>query len=52
MEGKGLPKWHPLRTGDKKSVVRAKIAVTTDLVSEDDLEITDALLESRITRVR
>ncbi len=51
-EGKGLPKWHPLRTGDKKSVVRAKIAVTTDLVSEDDLEITDALLESRITRVR
>ena len=51
-EGKGLPKWHPLRTGDKNSVVKAKIAVSPDLVSENDFEITDDLLESRITRSR
>jgi len=51
-EGKGLPKWHPLRTGDKSSVVKAGIAVSKNLVSENDLEITDELLEARIVRER
>ncbi len=51
-EGKKLKAWHPLISGDKKSVVRAKIAVSSDLVSENDLEITDELLESRIVRER
>ena len=51
-EGKGLPNWHPLRTGDPNSVIAAKIAVSRDLVPETELEITDDLLESRITRER
>ena len=51
-EGKKLLSWHPLISGDKNSVVRARIAVSPDLVSEDDLEITDDLLESRVTRAR
>ena len=51
-EGKKLKSWHPLVSGDKKSVVRAKIAVSAKLVSENDLEITDDLLESRVTRAR
>lgn len=51
-EGKKLPTWHPLRTGDPASVLQAKIAVSPDHLSENDLEITDELLESRITRSR
>jgi len=48
--GKPLPKWHPLITGDPKSVERAGAAVSPDLISED--EIDDKLLESRITKTR
>lgn len=51
-EGKKLKSWHPLISGDKTSVARAGIAVSPDLVSENDLEITDELLESRIVRER
>ena len=48
--GEGLPDWHPLITGDRDSVVRAGVAVSPDLVPED--EIDDDLLESRITKAR
>ena len=51
-EGKKLLPWHPLISGDKNSVVRARKAVSRDLVSENDLEITNELLESRIVKVR
>lgn len=48
--GESLPDWHPLITGDPKSVVKAGVAVSPDLISED--EIDDGLLESRITKAR
>ncbi|WP_425411090.1 YcgN family cysteine cluster protein [Hyphococcus sp.] len=48
--GKPIPDWHPLITGDPKSVERARIAVSPDLIPED--EIDDSLLESRITKAR
>jgi hypothetical protein len=48
--GKPIPEWHPLITGDPKSVERARIAVEPDLIAED--EIDDSLLESRITKAR
>ena len=48
--GKSLPKWHPLITGDRETVVRAGIAVSPDLIPED--EIDNELLEDRITRER
>ncbi|GJL92765.1 YcgN family cysteine cluster protein [Hyphococcus sp.] len=51
-EGKKLKPWHPLISGDKNSVVRARVAVTRDLVSENEFEITDELLESRVVRER
>ncbi|WDI32164.1 YcgN family cysteine cluster protein [Hyphococcus flavus] len=48
--GKPIPDWHPLITGDPKSVERARIAVSPDLIPED--EIDNKLLESRITKAR
>jgi uncharacterized cysteine cluster protein YcgN (CxxCxxCC family) len=48
--GQSLPDWHPLITGDPKSVERAGVAVAPDLIPED--EIDDDLLESRITKAR
>ena len=51
-EGKKLKSWHPLISGDKNSVVRARVAVARDLVSENEFEITDELLESRVVRER
>lgn len=34
-EGKGLPEWHPLLTGDPASVVRSGISVRGKVVPED-----------------
>ncbi|MEM8935641.1 MAG: YcgN family cysteine cluster protein [Pseudomonadota bacterium] len=49
-DGKSLPAWHPLITGDRTSVERAGAAVSPDLTPED--EIDDDMLESRITKSR
>lgn len=48
--GKSLPDWHPLITGDSATVAQAGIAVSPDLIPEG--EIDDELLETRITRER
>ena len=48
-EGKELPDWHPLNTGDPESVHRAGISIRGRLsASEDDLTIEE--LETRIVR--
>lgn len=48
-EGKDLPDWHPLNTGDPESVHRAGISIRGRLsASEDDLTIEE--LETRIVR--
>lgn len=51
-EGKKLPRWHPLLTGDPESVVKAGIAVDPGLKPVPVRRITDALLERRVTRKR
>ncbi len=38
-EGKSLPDWHPLRTGDATSVHRAEISLRGRVVSEDDVDL-------------
>lgn len=48
--GLSLPEWHPLITGDPSTVERAGVAVSPDLIPEE--EIDDDLLESRITKAR
>ncbi|MBB5518075.1 YcgN family cysteine cluster protein [Amphiplicatus metriothermophilus] len=48
--GQGLPEWHPLLTGTRRSVVRAGVAVAPDLASEADVAAED--LEDRVTRRR
>jgi uncharacterized cysteine cluster protein YcgN (CxxCxxCC family) len=45
-EGKPLPDWHPLRTGDPASVERAGISVRGRLISETD--VADEDLEDHI----
>lgn len=45
-EGQSLPDWHPLKTGDPESVVRAGHSVKGKLVSENDVDESD--LEAHI----
>lgn len=40
-EGKPLPEWHPLRTGDPESVHRAGISVRGKAISENDVHPDD-----------
>lgn len=48
--GQGLPNWHPLITGRRESVVEAGIAVSENLISEN--EVDGDALEKRITKAR
>ncbi len=45
-EGKTLPLWHPLLTGDPQSVLSAGMSVTDRTISEDDANLDD--LETEI----
>lgn len=45
--GEDLPEWHPLLTGDPESVARAGIAVSRDLLNEEDVPSRD--LDRRVT---
>lgn len=36
-QGKTLPEWHPLITGNKESVIEANISVSGKVVSEDNI---------------
>lgn len=40
-DGKPLPKWHPLETGNKNSTKKAGIAVTDKVISEAEIEMDD-----------
>ena len=41
LEGKPLPDWHPLISGDPESVHRAGISVKSRAISEDKINIVD-----------
>lgn len=43
-EGRGLPAWHPLRTGDPESVHRAGVSVRGQTINEASLEDPDDAL--------
>ena len=45
-EGKALPIWHPLLTGDPQSVLSAGVSVAHRTISEDDADLDD--LEAEI----
>ena len=45
-EGKSLPQWHPLLTGDPQSVLSAGVSVANRTISEDDVDLDD--LEAEI----
>jgi len=49
-EGRALPDWHPLKTGDPESVVRAGISVRGALISES--EVDEDALEDHIVGER
>ena len=49
-EGKPLPDWHPLITGDPKSVDRAGVAARPAIIADGDFD--DDELENRITKTR
>ena len=49
-EGRPLPDWHPLRTGERESVVRAGVSVRGTLVSETEIDPDE--LEDRIVAPR
>ncbi len=44
-EGRGLPSWHPLITGDPESVHRAGVSIRDQTISEDSLEDPDDALD-------
>jgi len=46
-EGKDLPEWHPLVTGDPQSVARAGAAASSDVANELDVRQDD--LQRRVT---
>ena len=45
-EGKALPQWHPLLTGDPQSVLSAGVSVAHRTINEDDADLDD--LEAEI----
>ncbi len=49
-DGHGLPLWHPLLTGTQESVVRAGVATSKDLLSEEDIK--EANLPERVRALR
>ena len=44
-EGKPLPAWHPLVTGDPESVHKAGVSIRGQTISEDDLEAPEDALD-------
>ncbi len=44
-EGRGLPSWHPLLTGDPESVHRAGVSVRGETINEDSLADPDDALD-------